>query len=75
MSTYMTRYRNQMTPCSKKGCDAPRFMDTDRCFDHYGIPGGGFFKAWFAFCALLALVMIAFMLWGGYELVTWVTSK
>ena len=61
--------------CTKKGCTARRFMDTERCFNHQGLPGGSFFKAWFIFCAVLALVMIGFMLWGGVELVQWVTTK
>ena len=66
---------NSMLKCSKKGCTARRFMDSDRCFDHQGMPGGAFFKAWFVFCAVLALVMIGAFLWGGFEIVTWVTSQ
>ena len=68
---------NLMT-CTKKGCTARRFRDSDRCFNHQGLPGlpgGAFFKAWFIFCALVALVMIGAFLWGGFEIVTWVTSQ
>lgn len=33
------------------------------------------FSAWFAFTALLSAVWLAFLMWAGYQFVTWVTAQ
>lgn len=33
------------------------------------------FKAWFAFCALLAVSFAAFIVWAIYSLVMWITAQ
>lgn len=76
MSDAMSRHFNRTMTCTKKNCHGRRFMDTDRCFDHqHGMFSMSFFKAWFVFCAILALAMFGLMVWGGIEIVTWVTSR
>ncbi|WP_114202337.1 hypothetical protein [Janibacter anophelis] len=66
--------------CSKPGCAAPTFMDSDRCFDHAPTPGlpssrslGAAFIGWFVFVALVALVLVGLFAWAAIELVTWAT--
>jgi len=33
------------------------------------------FTAWFAFCAVLSVAWLAFLVWAIYSIVQWVTSQ
>ena len=69
----MSTYLNRTQPCTRSGCNARRFADTDRCFDHQR--GRGLFVAWFLFCAVVALAVLGLGAWAVIEIVQWVTAQ